>query len=295
MTNFYPNFQTQDIETEIGTFPVTIGGSGPPVLCLHGYPQTHVIFYKIAPLLEHKVTLILTDLRGYGAAPKPPTDDRHSPYSKRAMAGDMVQIMDHLGYDQFAIVGHDRGGRVAHRLATDHPERVSHLSVLDIAPTLAMYEKTDMAFATAYYHWFYLIQPSPLPETMISADVAFYLRQKMGLWSRKENWLSEAAFNHYKAAFEAPGTIASSCEDYRAAATIDLDHDRQDRQHKKLPMPVQALWGQDGFVGSFYDVVAEWQKVAMDVTGHSVPGGHFLPEEAPDETAAALLAFWGLA
>lgn len=292
--DFYPGFDTKHITTDIGTFTVRVGGAGPAVLCLHGYPQTHAIFYKLAPLLQDKVTLILADLRGYGEAPKPPTDDAHTPYAKKQMAGDMIQIMDALGYETFAVVGHDRGGRVAHRMARDYSERITHLSVLDIAPTLHMYDATDMAFATAYYHWFYLIQPAPLPETMIGADPEFYLRSKMGMWSRSKGWLSEDAFAHYLAAFAQPETIHASCEDYRAAATIDLAHDRADRD-KKLPMPVQALWGEAGFVGQTYDVIAAWQDVAETVTGHSVPGGHYLPEEAPTQTADALLSFWGFA
>ena len=291
MTNFYPDFETKTISGPVGTHDVKIGGTGMPVLCLHGYPQTHAIFYKLAPLLTNHVTMILTDLRGYGTAPKPPTDASHSPYAKREMAKDMIAIMDALGYETFAVLGHDRGGRVAHRLAKDYPSRVTHLSVLDIAPTYAMYNQTDKAFATAYYHWFYLIQPAPLPEEMIGANPEFYLRQKMQSWSGSHNWLSDDAFAAYLDAFKNPDTIHGSCEDYRAAATIDLDHDSADLA-VKLSCPVQALWGQAGFVGKTYDVIAEWEKCAHNVTGHSVPGGHYLPEEAPQETAAALLSFW---
>ena len=291
--DFYPSFERHNIKTDIGTFPARVGGTGPAVLCLHGYPQTHAIYYKIAPLIQDKVTLILPDLRGYGDAPKPKSDAQHMPYAKREMAKDMMQIMDQLGYDDFRVVGHDRGGRVAHRLAKDNQDRVTHLSVLDIAPTLAMYQSTDMAFATAYYHWFFLIQPAPLPEEMIGADVSFYLSKKMGMWSRAQNWLSDEAFAQYVNAFKNKDTIHASCEDYRAAATIDLAHDKAD-YNTKLKMPVQALWGAEGFVGKTYDVIAEWQKVANEVTGHAVSGGHFLPEEAPEETANALLSFWGL-
>lgn len=291
MTDFYPDFETIDITTEIGSFRVRRGGQGMPVLFLHGYPQTHIIFYKMAALLSPHVTMIMADLRGYGDAPKPPTDEQHSPYSKRAMAADMAEIMTSLGYDKFAVVGHDRGGRVAHRLARDYPMRVTHLSVLDIAPTLAMYEQTDMAFATAYFHWFYLIQPAPIPETMIGLDPDFYLNAKTGLWSGSSSWLSDEAKAEYLRCFRDKETIHATCEDYRAAATIDLEHDREDLD-RKLPMPLQALWGEKGFVGRNYDVLAEWRAVAMTVEGHSVPGGHFLPEEAPQETASALLAFW---
>ena len=291
MTDFYPDFETITIPTDSGDFTVRRGGQGMPVLCLHGYPQTHIIFYKMAALLSPHVTMVMADLRGYGDAPKPASDDNHAPYSKRAMAGDMAQIMTSLGYEKFAVVGHDRGGRVAHRLARDYPERVTHISVLDIAPTLSMYEQTDMAFATAYFHWFYLIQPHPIPETMIGADPDFYLKSKTGLWSGSSDWLSDDALAEYLRCFRKTETIHATCEDYRAAATIDLEHDRDDLEIK-LPMPLQALWGEKGFVGRNYDVLAEWRAMADIVEGHSVSGGHFLPEEAPEETASALLSFW---
>lgn len=312
MTKFYDGFHSLTCPTAIGDFTVIHNGINkglndgqiddkvddkPVALFLHGYPQTHRIFRKLAPLLQDKVTMVMADLRGYGDAPKPPTDSDHAPYSKRAMAGDMIEIMDHLGHQKFALVGHDRGGRVAHRLARDNPHRVSHLSVLDIAPTLAMYEGTDMAFASAYYHWFFLIQKAPLPEQLIASEVEFYLRTKFASWSSQSpddrHWLDEATFQHYLAAFKDPATIHASCEDYRAAATIDLDHDRAD-SGTKLAMPVQCLWGREGFVGRTYDVIAEWEGVAINVTGQSVQGGHFVPEEAPDETADALLSFWDL-
>ena len=290
MDNFYPAFSSQLITTPIGDFEVLKGGTGTPVLFLHGYPQTHVIFHKMAPLLTPHMTMILTDLRGYGSAPKPVTDAHHSPYAKREMARDMIAIMEALGYQKFAVIGHDRGGRVAHRLARDYPDHVTHLSVLDIAPTLSMYEQTDQAFATAYYHWFFLIQPAPLPETMIGKDPAFYLSYTMAAWSGSADWLTDAASQAYLDAFSNPEVIHASCEDYRAAASIDLDHDRQDR-HIKLSCPVQVLWGDKGFVGKTYDVIAEWQQYATHVTGRAVPGGHFLPEEAPQETAQAILSF----
>lgn len=304
MTKFYDGFQTVTCPTTIGDFTVIHNGpteqqttDKPVILLLHGYPQTHAIFRKLAPLLQDKVTMVMADLRGYGNAPKPPSDSAHASYSKRAMAHDMMEIMDHLGHQKFALVGHDRGGRVAHRLARDHSHRVSHLCVLDIAPTYAMYEGTDMAFANAYYHWFFLIQKAPLPERLIGAEPEFYLRTKFAAWSGQNpddnGWLDETAFQHYLAAFRSPATIHATCEDYRAAATIDLDHDKAD-SGDKLQMPVQCLWGRKGFVGRTYDVIAEWEKVAINVTGHAVQGGHFVPEEAPDETARALLSFWGV-
>ena len=267
-----------------------MAGNGPPLLLLHGFPQTNFMWHKIAPALAADFTVIAADLRGYGDSSKPPTDPDHSPYSKRAMAADMVALMASLGHASFAVAGHDRGGRVAHRMARDHPDVVTRLAVLDIAPTASMYGQTDMRFATAYYHWFFLIQPAPLPEKMIGADPEFYLRTKGAHWGRTEGAFTEAAFADYLRCFRQPETIHAMCEDYRAAATIDLQHDAADAG-KKLVMPVLALWGASGFVGSAYDVLAEWRAVAQDVRGHAVPGGHYLPEEAPQETLAALQDF----
>lgn len=268
-----------------------MAGNGPPLLLLHGFPQTNFMWHKIAPALAADFTVIAADLRGYGDSSKPPTDPDHSPYSKRAMAADMVALMASLGHASFAVAGHDRGGRVAHRMARDHPDVVTRLAVLDIAPTASMYGQTDMRFATAYYHWFFLIQPAPLPEKMIGADPEFYLRTKGAHWGRTEGAFTEAAFADYLRCFRQPETIHAMCEDYRAAATIDLQHDAADAG-KKLVMPVLALWGASGFVGSAYDVLAEWRAVAQDVRGHAVPGGHYLPEEAPQETLAALQGFF---
>ena len=268
-----------------------MAGDGPPLLLLHGFPQTNFMWHKIAPALAADFTVIAADLRGYGDSSKPPTDADHSPYSKRAMAADMVALMTSIGHASFAVAGHDRGGRVAHRMARDHPDVVTRLAVLDIAPTASMYGQTDMRFATAYYHWFFLIQPAPLPEKMIGADPEFYLRTKGAHWGRTEGAFTEAAFADYLRCFRQPETIPSMCEDYRAAATIDLRHDAKDAG-KKLGMPVLALWGASGFVGSANDVLAEWRAVAQDVSGHAVPGGHYLPEEAPQETLAALQDFF---
>jgi len=266
-------------------------GGGPPLLLLHGFPQTNYMWHKVAPRLARHFTVVAADLRGYGDSGKPPTDDRHAPYSKRAMAADMAGLMRQLGHARFAVAGHDRGGRVAHRMARDYADAVRRVAVIDIAPTASMYRQTDMRFATAYYHWFFLIQPAPLPERMIGADPEFYLRMKSGQWSRTPGVMTDDAFADYLRCFCKPGTIHAMCEDYRAAATIDLEHDAADADHK-LTMPLLALWGESGFVGGAYDVIAEWRAVAGDVRGHSVPGGHYCPEEAPIETLAALLEFF---
>ena len=284
------DFETRKIRTSVTEIHTRIAGDGPPLLLLHGYPQTHVIWHKIAPQLARDFTVVATDLRGYGDSGKPPTTDDHAPYSKRAMALDQVEVMEALGFDRFAVVGHDRGGRVAHRMARDHGNRVSKLAVLDIAPTAAMYGQTDKVFATAYYHWFFLIQPHDLPERMIGADPAFYLGKKLRAWGRSSAAITDEAFAEYLRCFRDPAMIHASCEDYRAAAGIDLAHDATDAE-TRLQMPLLALWGAAGFVGQNYDVLSEWRAVADQVSGHAVPGGHYVPEEAPEETLAALREF----
>lgn len=268
-------------------------GSGPPVLLLHGYPQTSACWHAVAPkLVEAGFTVVVPDLRGYGASEKPVAKSDHSTYSKRAMATDQIALMRHLGHEQFYLAGHDRGGRVAHRLVLDHPECVLGLAVLDIAPTSTMYERTDRAFATGYYHWFFLIQPAPLPERLIAADPEFYLKSKLGAWGKSgmEVFDSEA-LNEYVGAFSDHACISATCEDYRAAATIDLEHDAADT-HTKFDVPLLALWGSKGLVGRLYDVPAVWREKATNVVGTSLPVGHFLPEEAPDQTAASLISFF---
>lgn len=268
-------------------------GSGPAVLLLHGYPQTHACWHLVAPaLVAAGFCVVASDLRGYGRSSKPASTADHAPYSKRSMASDQVALMAALGHGRFAVAGHDRGGRVAHRMALDHPQAVTRLAVLDIAPTAAMYAATDKHFATAYYHWFFLIQPAPLPERMIGADPEFYLRAKLGRWSRSDaSAFDPAALADYLRAFSDPACIAATCADYRAGAGIDLHHDASDAG-RRLTMPVLALWGAKGFVAEAFDVPACWRAVAHDVRGHAVPGGHFLPEEAPAETSAALTEFF---
>ena len=266
------------------------GGTGPPLLLLHGYPQTHVMWHKVAPSLAERFTVVAADLRGYGASGKPPGGPDHEGYSKRAMAADQAALMSHLGFERFAVVGHDRGARVTHRLALDHAERVTKAAVLDICPTLAMYERTDMAFAAAYYHWFFLIQPFDLPERMIAADPDYYMSRKVGAWGANIEVFDPEALDAYKVAFRNPETIHASCEDYRAAATIDLAHDRADID-RRIECPLLVLWGAKGVVGNTYDVPAVWRERAGDVRGGPLPTGHFLAEEDPAGTLAALSAF----
>ncbi len=283
-------FERTRIATSGAEINLRKAGQGPPLLLLHGYPQTQVMWHKIAPALAERFTVVLTDLRGYGDSAKPPGGAHHQAYSKRAMARDQAEVMTALGFDSFAVVGHDRGGRVAHRLALDHPQRVSKLAVLDIAPTLAMYERTDMAFASAYYHWFFLIQPYDLPERLIGADPDFYLDKKIGKWSRNQDCFEPAAVAEYKRCFRDPATIHATCEDYRAAAGIDLEHDRADLD-RKISCPLLALWGAEGVIERSYDVLEIWRARADSVTGKAMPCGHFLAEEAPEETLAELLRF----
>ncbi len=272
--------------------PYVKAGSGPPLLLLHGYPQTHVMWHKVAPDLAKHFTVIVSDLRGYGDTTKPPTTGDHAPYSKRAMGADQVSLMQSLGFEKFDLAGHDRGGRVAHRIALDYPDRIKKVAVLDIAPTYTMYMTTDMEFAQAYYHWFFLIQPFDLPERLIGADPQYFLSQKFGQWGRDSGAFTEEALAEYIRCFT-PETIHASCEDYRASATIDIAHDQVDIDAgRRIQCPLLALWGEKGFVGNKYDVLAEWRKWADEVSGHGLPCGHYLPEEAPQETIAALLTFF---
>ncbi|MCH7794837.1 MAG: alpha/beta hydrolase [Proteobacteria bacterium] len=283
-------FDRTRIATSGAEINVRKAGAGPPLLLLHGYPQTHVMWHKIAPRLAERFTVVLTDLRGYGDSAKPPGGDDHAAYSKRAMAQDQVEVMAALGFERFAVVGHDRGARVTHRMALDHPERVSKAAVLDIAPTLHMYEHADIAFATAYYHWFFLIQPFDLPERLIGGDPDFYVDRKIGKWSKTEGCFSAEALAEYKRCFRDPATIHATCEDYRAAAGIDLEHDRADLE-RKIACPLLVLWGAGGVIERTYDTLAVWRARAEDASGRALPCGHFLPEEAPEETLAELVAF----
>ncbi len=271
---------------------LSTGGSGPPLLLLHGYPQTRACWHRMAPALAERFTVVAADLRGYGESAKPPGGPGHAEYSKRAMAADLVAAMAALGYPRFAVAGHDRGGRVAHRMALDHPDAVERLAVLDIVPTRTLFEGTDQAFATAYYHWFFLIQPGGLPETMIGRDPEWFLRETLRRWSGRAEPLAEEAIREYVRHFRDPASIHGSCEDYRAAATIDLDHDAADAD-ARIACPLLVLWGEHGTMHRLYDVLDSWRSKAHDVSGHALPCGHFLPEEAPRQALAAFEEFFG--
>ena len=292
MTKLFPGFTPRRIATSGTEINLIVGGSGPPLLLLHGYPQTHAMWHRIAPRLAQHFTVVCADLRGCGDSGKPVSEPDHCTYSKRAMAQDQVDVMHALGFERFALAAHDRGARVAHRMARDHPGRVERLAVLDISPTAIMYAKTDKAFATAYYHWFFLIQPYDLPERMIGADPGYYLRKTVGGWDTAGLAVFDpVALAEYERCFRDPATIHATCEDYRAAATIDLAHDAADTG-RKIDCPLLVLWGEKGVVHRFFDPVADWNSVASDVRGKALPSGHYLAEEAPDATSAELLTFF---
>jgi haloacetate dehalogenase len=292
--NLFPGFVGRKIRTRGATINLVTAGEGPPVLLLHGYPETHAMWHRIAPALAKRYTVVCADLRGYGDSSKPRGLPDHSNYAKRAMALYMVEVMHALGHERFHVVGHDRGGRVGHRLARDHGARVATLTVLDISPTLKMYESTDQAFATAYYHWFFLIQKPPLPEKLLAGQVPHYILGRIGRGPGGIKVFDKRAVREYVRAFRDPRTIHATCEDYRAAATIDLVHDRKDRR-KKLRMPVLALWGKYGVIERMFDPLSDWREVAHDVTGRALPCGHFLPEEKPAEVLRELRRFLGRA
>ncbi|MDJ0950565.1 MAG: alpha/beta hydrolase [Alphaproteobacteria bacterium] len=287
----FEGFSQAKIDVSGATINLVRGGEGPPLLLLHGYPQSHVIWHKIAPRLAEDFTVIATDLRGYGDSSKPEGGSDHETYSKRAMAQDQIEVMETLGFSRFFVAGHDRGGRVTHRMALDHPERVLRWAVLDIVPTHKIFSTTNQDVATGYYHWFFLIQPSPLPEKLIGADPEFYLRAKLTAWGAAADAFTPEAMAEYLRCFSDPKTVHGSCEDYRAAASIDLRHDEADLS-TKVAAPLLVLWGLRGLMEKYYDVLETWRERAAIVTGKALDCGHFLPEEQPDETFAELRRFF---
>ncbi len=268
--------------------------SKPPLLLLHGHPQTHLIWHRVAPKLAEHFSLVAVDLRGYGDSDKPASaaSVNHAPYSKRVMAQDMVSVMQTLGFARFKVLAHDRGARVTHRLLVDHPTVVERATLLDISPTLAMYEQTNMEFARAYFHWFFLIQREPLPETMIEANPEFFIEKMMGNRHAGLAAFAPEALAEYRRCIHLPGIAHAICEDYRAAATIDLEHDRADRDAgRKVMQPLQVLWGENGVIEKCFKPLEDWSRVAVNVRGGSVPCGHYIPEEAPEALLAAALPF----
>ena len=290
MNALFPGFERKQIQVSGANINLVHAGRGPALLLLHGYPQTHVIWHRIAPRLAQHFTVVASDLRGYGDSSKPAGLSDHSNYAKRAMALDQVEAMRALGHERFFLVGHDRGGRVAHRLALDHPQCVRKLAVLDICPTESMYAQTDRAFAKAYFHWFFLIQPAPFPETLIGADPEYFIKYQMGRRHGGLKVFAAEAMAEYVRCFSDPAAIHASCEDYRAAESIDLEHDAADSA-AKLACPVLALWGKHGVIEQQFDCLAEWRAVAHEVQGGALDCGHYLPEEQPEEVARQLESF----
>ena len=292
----FENFTLQRINTNDITINARVSNdrSKPPLLLLHGHPQTHLIWHKVEPALSKHFSIVAADLRGYGDSEKPASDAsvNHAPYSKREMAKDMVQLMHSLGFARFNVLAHDRGARVTHRMLVDHADSVERATLLDIAPTLAMYEQTTMDFAKAYWHWFFLIQREPLPETMISANPEFFIEKMMGNRHAGLSAFTPEVLAEYRRCIHLPGIAHAICEDYRAAATIDLDHDRADREAGvKVAQPLQVLWGENGVIGKCFDPLDEWNRVALIVRGGAAPCGHYIPEEAPEALLTAALPF----
>jgi haloacetate dehalogenase len=285
-------FATATCAVDGATIHFQHGGKGPPLLLLHGFPQTHVIWHQLADRLAEHFTLVMPDLRGYGDSSKPAGEADHANYSKRTMAADMLAVMAQLGHDRFQVCGHDRGGRVAHRLALDHPDAVRKLMLLDIAPTLTMYDGTNQAFATLYYHWFMLIQPAPLPETLLGNNAQFFLEGALGGWGSSGAFIDPLAMAEYRRCFCTPEAIHAACEDYRASAGIDLVHDRADAQ-RRIACPLHLIWGEHGVVGRLFAPMANWQeKCAGPLTGRAIAAGHFIPEQQPDLLLAEMLGFF---
>jgi len=293
MAALFPGFEQRSVDVGDGVqIAATVGGSGPPLLLLHGHPQTRAIWHRVAPVLAQRHTLVAADLRGYGDSSKPAGASDHGNYAKRVMAQDQLTLMRRLGFDRFAVLAHDRGARVAHRLALDHADAVTRLVVLDIAPTLAMYEQTTETFARAYWHWFVLIQPAPLPERLIEADPAAYLHDVMGRRSAGLAPFDPRALAEYLRCIALPGAAHGVCEDYRAAAGIDLVHDRADREAGRLlQTPLLALWGEEGVVHRCFKPLDEWRRVARDLRGETLPCGHYIAEEAPEALLARVQPF----
>jgi len=297
MSISFPGFESKQFSVNSIDGPIEIsyliGGKGPPLLLLHGFPQTKAIWSQVAPELAKHFTVVAADLRGYGASSKPHGNADHSTYSKRSIAADQHTLMKSLGFNQFFLLGHDRGGRVSHRLAMDFPESVLRLMVLDISPTLTMYENTTMEFAKGYWHWFFLIQPEPIPETMIGANPEYWLKNHMGRHAGT-GIFSPERWSEYLAGASLPEGMHAMCEDYRAAASIDLMHDRDDRAAgKMLQMPLKVLWGEHGLVNKCFRPLEDWKAVAIDVSGEAVPSGHYIPEEIPATLISKAREFFG--
>lgn len=288
---FPKEFKNEKILVEDDIFiNVTHGGKGKPLLLIHGYPQTHIMWYKVVEKLSKEYYIVCPDLRGYGDSSKPKGDEKHLTYSKKSMAKDMITLMQKLGFDKFFVAGHDRGARVTHRMCLDYPNNILKACVMDITPTYHMFKNTNQAFATGYYHWFFLIQPDFLPETMIGNNPRYYLEEKLKRWSAKGSVFDKKAIDEYVRCFD-KDSIHATCEDYRAGASIDMSDDEKDR-NRKISTPLLVLWGEKGFVNKTYDVLNVWKEYALDLSGEALDCGHFLPEEKPKEVSQKLKEFF---
>lgn len=288
---FPKEFKNEKILVEEKIFiNVTHGGKGKPLLLIHGYPQTHIMWHKVVEKLSKEYYIICPDLRGYGDSSKPKGDEKHLTYSKKSMAKDMITLMQKLGFDKFFVAGHDRGARVTHRMCLDYPNNILKACVMDITPTYHMFKNTNQAFATGYYHWFFLIQPDFLPETMIGNNPRYYLEEKLKRWSAKGSVFDKEAVDEYVRCFD-KDSIHATCEDYRAGASIDMSDDEKDR-NRKISTPLLVLWGEKGFVNRTYDVLNVWKEYALDLSGEALDCGHFLPEEKPKEVSQKLKEFF---
>tara|TARA_A100001037_G_C15139113_1_gene632722 strand:+ start:2052 stop:2918 length:867 start_codon:yes stop_codon:yes gene_type:complete len=285
----FENFTTHTISTSGAKINAVVGGEGPPLLMLHGFPETHTMWHKVAPELAKDFTLVIPDLRGYGDSEKIGSDPLHYNYSKRAMAQDQVEVMEYLGHSKFFLAGHDRGARVSHRLAKDNQEKVEKIILLDIIPTREMFKQVNQSMATSSYHWFFLIQEEPFPETLIGGSGEYYVKSRLKYIN--EGCFTAESISEYVRCGTDPGTIHGWCEDYRAGASIDLEHDEEDFANK-LRMPLRVLWSSVGHMGRNNDVITVWKDYADNVSGHSLDCGHFIPEELPNETCAEFREFF---
>lgn len=288
--DFFPGFERKRITVPGAEIAAVVGGSGPPMLLVHGFPQNLAMWHRVAPALADRFTVVATDLRGYGESSVPASAPDHSPFSFRAMAGDQLAVMTALGFDKFLLCGHDRGARTTHRMALDHPERITAVAIMDILPTLYHYENVNLAFATGYYHWFFFIQPFDFPEKLIGANTDYFLERTFGRIGRA-GAIDPLAMECYARAFRDPARLHAMMEDYRAGASIDLEHDRVDKG-RKLSCPVLLLWGEKGVVGRNFDVLSVWKDFAVDVRGGALPCHHYLSEEEPELTIGRLLEFF---
>jgi haloacetate dehalogenase len=288
----FKGFEEFEVETSSTTIRGRRGGEGPPLLLLHGIPQTHLMWHRVAPVLAERFSVVATDLRGFGASGKPESTPDHAPYSMRALAQDQVEVMADLGYERFSAVGHDRGARCAYRMALDHPDAVAKLAVLDVVPTAVAFDLADKQFALDYWVWSFLAAPEPVPETLIAGAPEAFVDYMLDTWSSVPEAFTASARAAYVDQFRDRDTVHAICEEYRAAATLDHEHDLEDIKHgRRIACPVLALWARGGAIDSWYDAVDVWRRWAVEVVGGSIATGHFLAEEAPEETAASLLGF----